>query len=187
MTRNGITASAKRLAGVTIAACLIGGCAEQDSSDYCDNHYMVHESHADKIGKLDIVYSEDGLLTAAFSLPHSIFGGQGESSGATIAEAVGILHDSGNVFAVQPEGTCTGTEVTVTSYAGVLSARYELNCGAGSKIGQLDILLFEFVAALDEVEAVVRTPAARKKFAINRQCKSPIFRLQGQSSVQGEE
>ena len=187
MTRNGITAFAKRLAGVTIAACLIGGCAEQDSSDYCDNHYLFHESHADKIGKLDIVYSEDGLVTAAFSLPHSIFGGEGESSGATIDEVVRILNDSENVFAVQTEAACTETEVTVTSDAGLLSARYELNCGAGSKIGQLDILLFEFIAALDEVEAVVKTPAARKQFAISRQCKSPIFRLQGQSSVQGEE
>ncbi len=178
---------AKRLVGVIIAACLIGGCAEKDSSDYCDNHYLFHESHADKIGKLDIVYSEDGLLTAAFSLPHSIFGGEGESSGATIAEAVGILHDSENVFSVQAEATCTETEVTVTSDAGLLSARYELNCGAGSKIGQLDILLFESLAAVDEVETVVRTPATRKKFAINRQCKSPIFRLQGQSSDQSEE
>ncbi len=178
---------AKRLVGVIIAACLIGGCAEKDSSDYCDNHYLFHESHADKIGKLDIVYSEDGLFTAAFSLPHSIFGGEGESSGAAIAEAVGILQDSENAFSVQAEATCTETEVTVTSYAGLLSARYELNCGTGSKIGQLDILLFESLAAVDEVETVVKTPAARKQFAISRQCESAIFRLHDKSSDQREE
>lgn len=187
MTRDGIMAFAKRLAGVTIAACLIGGCAEQDSSDYCDNHYLFHESHADKIGKIDIAYSEDGLVTVALSLPHSIFSGEGESSGVSIDEVASILNDSENVFAVQAEATCTETEATVTSGAGLLSARYELNCGAGSKIGQLDILLFEFVAALDEVEVVVQTPAARKQFAISRQCESAIFVLHDKSSDQSEE
>ncbi len=187
MTRNGITAFAKRLAGVTIAACLIGGCAEQDSSDYCDNHYLVHESHADKIGKLDIAYSEDGLVTVAFSLPHSIFVGEGESSGASIDEVAGILNDSENVFAVQAEATCAESDVSIGSDTGLLSARYELNCAAGSKVDQLDILLFESVAALAEVEAVVKTPAARKQFAISRQCNSPIFRLHGKSSDQSEE
>ena len=187
MTRNGITASAKRLVGVTIAACLIGGCAEQDSSDYCDNHHLLHESHADKIGKLDIAYSEDGFVTAVFSLPHSIFVGEGESSGATIDEIAGILNDSENVFTVQADATCAETDVSVMSDAGLMSARYELDCGADTKVGQLDILLFESVAALDEVEAVVKTPAASKQFAISRQCESAIFRLQGKSSDRSEE
>ena len=116
MTRNGITASAKRLAGVTIAACLIGGCAEQDSSDYCDNHYLLHESHADKIGKLDIAYSEDGFVIAVFSLPHSIFLGEGESSGATIDEIAGILNDS-DFRGVPATSTGTGIGIGPNSWA----------------------------------------------------------------------
>ena len=187
MTRNGITVFAKHLAGVTISACLVGGCAEQDANDYCENHYLFHDSHADKTAKLDIAYSEDGLFTVTFSLPHSIFVGEGESSGATIDEIAGILNDSENVFTVQADATCAETDVSVMSDAGLFSARYELNCGAGSKVGQLDILLFASVAALDEVEAVVKTPAASKQFAISRQCESAIFRLQGKSSDRSEE
>jgi len=86
---------------VIISACLVGGCAEQDDDDYCENHYLFHESHADKTAKLDIAYLEDGLVTATVSLPHSIFGGEGVSSGATIDEIAGILNDSENVFTVQ--------------------------------------------------------------------------------------
>ncbi len=187
MTRTGITAFAKRLAGVIISACLVGGCAEQDASDYCENHYLFHESHADKTAKLDIAYFEDGLVTVKFSLPHSIFGGEGVSSGATIDEIAGMLNDSENVFAVQADATCTETDVSVRTDAGLLSARYELDCGAGTKVGQLDILLFESVAALDEVEAFVKTPAASKQFAISRQCESAISRLHGKSSDRSEE
>ena len=187
VTRNGIAAIAIRLPGVIIAACLIVGCAERDSSDYCDNHYLFHESHADKIGKLDIAYSEDGLVIAMLSLPHSIFVREGESSGTTIDEIAGMLNDYENVFAVQADATCTETDVSVRTDAGLLSARYELDCGAGTKVGQLDILLFESVAALDEVEAFVKTPAASKQFAISRQCESAISRLHGKSSDRSEE
>ena len=187
MTRNGIIAFAKRLAGVTISACLVGGCAEQDANDYCENHYLFHESHADKTARLDIAYSEDGLVTATFSMPHSIFSEEGLSSGATMDEVAGILNDSEKVIAVQADATCAESDVSVRSNAGLLSARYELDCGAGTKVGQLDILLFESVAALDEVQAVVKTPAASKQFAISRQCESAIFRLQGMSSNRSEE
>ncbi len=172
---------------MTISACLVGGCAEQDDGDYCENHYLFHESHADKTAKLDIAYLEDGLVTATFSLPHSIFGGEGVSSGATIDEIAGILNDSENVFTVQADAICTEADVSVGSDARLLSARYELDCGAGSKVGQFDILLFESVAALDEIEAFVKTPAASKQFAISRQCESAIFRLHGTSSDRSEE
>jgi hypothetical protein len=54
---------------------------------------------------------------------------------------------------------------------------FESQCGEDNRLRQLDIALFDLLPNLDEVEVSMTTPATQKRFAINRQCDAPIFRL----------
>jgi hypothetical protein len=64
--------------------------------------------------------------------------------------------------------------------SGTISASFESRCGAGNKIGQVDVLIFDSSPELEEVEVLVTTPATSKHFAISRQCDAAIFRLDHQ-------
>ncbi len=89
-----------------------------------------------------------------------------------------LLEDLHKVYSLQTENECAASSVILNETDNTVAASYESNCGADNKIDQLDILLFETLAALDEVEVTVTTPVTQKHFAINRQCDSAIFRLE---------
>jgi hypothetical protein len=79
---------------------------------------------------------------------------------------------------LQTENECAASSVILNETYNFVAASYESDCGIDNKIGQLDILLFEILAALDEVEVTVTTPVTQKRFVINRQCDSAIFRFE---------
>ncbi len=54
---------------------------------------------------------------------------------------------------------------------------FEASCGLDNKIGQINVVLFDQLEALEEVVVSVTTPATSKRFGISRQCDGPIFRL----------
>lgn len=111
----------------------------------------------------------DGSIESEFRLPISTF-----DRDATMA----LLQDASNVYALQTAAECTAAEVAVRTLQDSIVATYSSECGADNKLGQIDVLLFESLPELNEVEVSVITPATRKQFAINRQCESAIFRLE---------
>jgi hypothetical protein len=54
---------------------------------------------------------------------------------------------------------------------------FAASCGLDNKIGQIDVVLFDHLEAIEEVVVSVATPATSKRFGISRQCDGPIFRL----------
>ena len=89
-----------------------------------------------------------------------------------------VLQDASNVYALQTAAKCTTAEVTLQTSQDSIIAAYSSSCGADNKLGQIDVLLFESLTELAEVDVSVITPATQKHFAINRQCDSAIFRLE---------
>lgn len=45
------------------------------------------------------------------------------------------------------------------------------------RLRQIDVSILDQIPGLDEIEVTMSTPATQKRFAISRQCESPIFRL----------
>ena len=157
---------------ITVAA-LLTACSRQRSEDYCSNHYIFHASHLDSIGNLDITHSADGIVRAEFSLPTSLF----DENVDVIGPLIDILNDPDKVFSFQTEIPCAVNRIKVSSDAASIVANYQMDCGAETRIRQIDVLLFDIVDDLDEVESFITTPATQKRFAISRRCESPIFRL----------
>jgi len=63
-----------RIVLVTFVVGMLAACVKQDSADYCNDHYLYHERHAENIGILNISHSEDGRVAIKFSLPKSLIG-----------------------------------------------------------------------------------------------------------------
>lgn len=45
------------------------------------------------------------------------------------------------------------------------------------RLRQIEVFAFDQMPELDEIEVTMTTPVTRKRFAINRQCPNPVFRL----------
>jgi len=52
-----------------------------------------------------------------------------------------------------------------------------LQLEGGARLRQIDVSILDQIPELEEIEVSMSTTATRKRFAINRQCESPIFRL----------
>ena len=167
-----------RIVLVTFVVGMLTACVKQDSADYCNNHYLYHEPHAENVGVLNISHSEDGRVAIKFSLPKSLIGRRSESAGWSIAQIIELLSDQEKVFKLESEADCTVDVAVVRSVDATILASYGMDCGADTKIGQIDIPLFDVLPEIDEVEVRVTTPATTKHFAISRQCDNAIFRLQ---------
>ncbi len=160
-----------RFFAIATMVVVLSACTQQESEDFCDNHYLFHESHLESIGSLKLTHSSDGVLRAEFSLPVMLFETQ------AIERLSGILNEPDNVFSLQTEAACRSNGSDVTSGADLIVANYKMACDVGTRIKQVDVLLFDVVEELDEIEVHVATPATQKHFAINRQCDSAIFRF----------
>ena len=152
-----------------ILFCCMGfaACTTEDGVDYCKEHYLYHSEHLDSLGTLSISMTDDGRLTSELTLPAS-FSAEGLDE---------QLQNVGSVYSLQTVRDCAAATSSFGRQNNELIATYESQCGLDNKIGQLDVLLFDTLASLEELEVDVVTPVTQKHFAINRQCESAIFRL----------
>ncbi len=146
----------------------LAACAPEQAPEFCRNHALFHDEHLDSLASLNITMTEEGIIRSELSIPVSVRAGVPSE----------LLEDSHKVYSLETENECVASSVVLDETDSSVTASYESNCGADNKIGQIDVLLFETLAALDEVEVTVTTPVTQKHFAINRQCDSAIFRLE---------
>lgn len=150
-----------RLLLVAAASFAITACVQDNGSDYCRNHYLVHADHADSIGQLAMNLTADGRLTKELRLPNAFVD-------------VELANDA---FGLQADSDCASENAIVRRTAAGLVATFESECGEGNRLRQLDVSVFDLLPDLEEIEVAVSTPVTQKRFAISRQCDSPIFRL----------
>ncbi len=146
----------------------LAACAPEQASEFCRNHALFHDEHLDSLASLDVTMTAEGIIRNELSIPISVMAGVPSK----------LLEDSQKVYSLQTEDECIASSVILDKTDNSVTTSYESKCGADNKIGQIDILLFETLAALDEVEVTVTTPVTQKHFAVNRQCGSAIFRLE---------
>ncbi len=145
----------------------LAACSPEQAPEFCRNHALFHDEHLDSLASLNITMTKEGIIRSELSIPISVMAGVPSE----------LLEDSHEVYSLQTENECVTSSGTLEETHDSVAASYESNCGADNKIGQLDILLFETLPSLNEVEVTVTTPVTQKHFAINRQCDRAIFRL----------
>ena len=164
----------KRICRATfIVSCgLFVACSENVNSDYCQNHYLFHPGHHDQTGLLAVTVGDDGSLLSETRLPLLLF-----ESEQSVAVTMERLRDVNNAFTLTSDRECDAGTSAVTIEDQMIVAKHSSNCGNGSKLDQMNVVLFDRIAELDEVEVIVVTPATSKRFAISRQCDAAIYRL----------
>ena len=153
---------------VPLVCLALAACAPKDAPDFCKNHALFHAEHAASNATLQITLTADGGIDSELHMPVAVVD-------SLAAEAV--LQDASRVFRLQTSTACSAMAATVVAADDALVATYAADCGADNKLGQIDVLLFDELPELHEVDVLVVTPATQKHFAINRQCGSAIFRL----------
>lgn len=153
---------------MSLACLALAACAEDDAPDFCRNHALFHSEHAASNATLSVTMTEDGHIESELRIP--LVAVRDNSISA-------LLQDVGKVYALQSAVVCSAAEVDVQSGVADIVALYSSDCGVGNKLGQIDVLLFDLLPELNEVDVLVVTPATQKHFAINRQCERAIFRL----------
>ena len=156
-----------RLSLILLSCIVVSACSGEKEVDYCKDHYLFHAEHQDELGMLAITMVDDGTLSSILTLPAS-----------ALTEGLDEqLENSQSVYSLQTARDCAASTTAIRRENSKLIATYESRCGADNKIGQLDIVLFDKLPSLEELEVDVVTPVTQKHFAINRQCESAIFRL----------
>ena len=152
---------------VLLCCIALSACTEEDAVDYCRDHYLLHAGHQDGLGMLTVTMADSGILSTELTLPaSSLIDGIDE-----------LLEDPQLVYTLQTSSDCTAATSTVRRLDSTVVATYESRCGIDNKIGQMDVVLFDTLTTLEELEVNIVTPATQKHFAISRQCESAIFRL----------
>ena len=152
---------------VLLCCIALSACADEDTVDYCRDHYLIHAGHQDGLGMLAVTMADSGILSTELTLPvSSLIGGIED-----------LLKDPQLVYTLQTARDCTAGTSTFRRLDSTVVTTYESHCGIDNKIGQVDIVLFDTLTSLEELEVKVVTPATQKHFAISRQCESAIFRL----------
>lgn len=155
---------------LVLLACFgLAACSAQDEPEFCRNHALFHAEHAASTVNASVTMAVDGGIVSEFRLPVSIFGGQMTTN---------VLQDDSRVIALQTATECTTNKIRIESRQESIIATYTADCGADNKLEQIDVLLFESLPELNEVDVTVTTPVTSKHFAIHRQCDSAIFRLE---------
>ena len=152
---------------VLLCCMALSACTEEDAVDYCRDHYLIHAGHQDGLGTLAMTMADSGILSVELTLPtSSLIDGIDE-----------LLEDPQLVYTLQTTTDCTAATSIVRHSDSAVVATYESSCGVDNKIDQLDVVLFDTLTSLEELEVDVVTPVTQKHFAISRQCESAIFRL----------
>jgi hypothetical protein len=147
----------------------LAACSKDKVPDFCSNHAQFHAEHAASNAVLSVVMTADGRIDSEVRLPTAMFGGD---------TARAVLQNVSKVYALQTATECSPGESTLELSEGMIIGGYTSSCGADNKLSQVDVLLFETLPELNEVEVSVVTPVTQKQFAINRQCESAIFRIE---------
>ena len=156
-----------RLSLILLFCIVVSACSGEEEIDYCKDHYLIHAEHQDELGMLTITMMDDGTLSSVLTLPAS-----------ALTEGLDEqLENSQSVYSLQTAQDCAVATTAVRRENRKLIATYESNCGTDNKIGQLDVVLFDTLTSIEELEVNVITPVTQKHFAISRQCDSAIFRL----------
>lgn len=174
MTESVLISKATVLALVALST--LAGCSHDDDFDYCKNHYQVHAEHVDSIGHLLADLSAEGVLTVRLNLPASALdmGLVAANDPVLLTE---LLQSPDKVYRLETDQPCAAATVEVNEVSDGVEIEYESQCGAGNRVKQINIELFDLIAGLEEVEVQVSTPATNKHFAISRLCERAIFRL----------
>jgi hypothetical protein len=154
---------------LALSCFVLAACAQDEAPEFCSDHALFHAEHLASNAHMSVTMTEDGEVRSEIRLPVAMFGEDSTSA---------LLLDINNAYALQTDSECSAAEVSVSSSQGSLVATYSADCGADNKLKQVDVLLFESLPALNEVEVTVVTPVTQKQFAINRRCESAIFRLE---------
>lgn len=156
---------------VLVTAITFAACTKNAEVDYCDNHYEFHADHLDTSATLTIDISKSGDLDGSLRVPYSNFGDETEANIRL------LLGDPDNIFTLQTESACDVSVTGVSSSGYGLATKLFASCGSDNKLEQINVALFDHMAALEEVVVSVTTPATNKRFGISRLCDGPIFRL----------
>jgi len=157
-----------RLYFILLSCLVMSACSGEKDVDYCKDHYLLHAEHRDELGLLAITMVDDGTLSSILTLPASV-----------LTEGLDEqLKNSQSVYSLQTARDCAAATTAIRRENSKLIATYESKCGADNKIGQLDVVLFDTLTSIEELEVNVITPVTQKHFAISRQCESAIFRLE---------
>ena len=146
----------------------LAACAPEQAPEFCRNHALFHDQHLDTLASLDVEMTEEGIILSELLVPSSVMTGLPSA----------LLLESNKVYFLQTENECAMPTVVLNEADNSVTVSYESDCGAGNSVGQLDVLLFETLPSLNEIEVTITTPVTKKHFAINRQCDSAIFRLE---------
>lgn len=154
-----------------LAMPMLAACSEGAGGDFCRNHSEFHADHLDTVADLGIVISATGVIDGRLSIPRSVVDGMDESDVRT------LLGSAGKTLVLQPDTSCVFAMARVDASEDGFDATYTANCDANYRLRRIDVKLFDYLERLEEVVTSVTTPATAKRFAISRECDSPIFRL----------
>ena len=146
-------------------------CAGEEGNDYCDNHQLVHADHLANVANLRIDYRQNGELEALLSAPLTSL----TSAALDNSSVVQKLMAADRVFQIESELGCEPGSSDVNMQKQQIAARFLMRCGSNNKFGKVNVVLFDTFPELQEVEARVSTPAAKKNFIINRRCPQAMF------------
>lgn len=153
---------------LSLACLALAACVSEEAPDFCENHALFHAEHAASTAKLSVTMTEQGRIVSELQLP---------TENSDMRSTMPALQDSNKVYALQTTVQCATSQAAVSATNDVIVAQYASDCGADNKLGQVDVLLFDLLPNLNEVEVSVVTPATQKRFVINRKCESAIFRF----------
>lgn len=160
-----------------VALTSLGACNREERTDFCENHYLFHANHQDRLGLLEMTISADGLIQSSLSIPAAIFP-EGESRVSERLNNLALMLQQDQVlYELQTERDCKSNLVNIKQGLDSLNARYESHCGSDNRVRQVDVNLLDAVPELEEIEVTFTTDATAKRFAISRQCPGAIFRL----------
>lgn len=154
----------------TLSCLLLTACVQDEGNDFCINHYFFHDEHRDTTAALVLSWSDTGELRSEITVPKALF-----NNG--IAELKRVLALPQNVYSLQSDQACRQVDVSISQNAEAITAVYTSQCGNDNRLRQLDVVLLDRVAEIDEVVVVMTTPATSKRFVINRRCEQAIFRI----------
>ena len=173
MSRNIICA---RTTVILCLATLVMACTQGEGNGYCDNHHLIHDSHAATTGSLTIIVGRENVLEGTVSLPAGTIADEGQQS------LISRLEEPGRIMTVSDGGRCEGPSLSELEAVGSQSVAFNLSCDSMVPMRQIDVTLLATIPEIDEFVVSVQTTATSKHFAISRQCPSPLFRVNGESN-----